>query len=124
MRRLQALLNRCIVREELANTKAAAKDLRAQVSEHRSVQHVSVDDNKPLPVVLARLPIGITLLELTFTWATAWVSSMKRDQNLAPSTIRHHVGALSRALDWLAAHGAVPLNPLAVTPARLFDLYA
>ena len=116
VRRLEALLDRGIVPEELANTKAAAKDLRAQVSEYRSVQHVSVDDNKLLPVVLARLPIGITLPELTFTWATAWVSSMKRDQNLAPSTIRHHVGALSRALDWLAAHGAVPLNPLRLLP--------
>jgi len=115
------LLDRGIVPEELANTKAAAKDLR-QVTEYRSVQHVSVDDNKLLPVVLARLPIGITLPELTFTWATAWVSSMKRDQNLAPSTIRHHVGALSRALDWLAAHGAVPLNPLRLLP-RCYSTY-
>lgn len=53
---------------ELANAEAAAKDLRAQFSEYRSVQHVSVDDNKLLPVVLARLPIiCITLLEATFT---------------------------------------------------------
>lgn len=55
VRRLEALLDRGIVPEELANTKAAAKDLRAQVSEYRSVQHVSVDSNKLLPVVLARL---------------------------------------------------------------------
>jgi hypothetical protein len=29
-----------------------------------------------------------------------------------PSTIRHHVGALARFLDWVAAHGAIPVNPL------------
>ena len=61
VRRLEALLDRGIVPEALANTNAAAKDFRAEVSEYRSVQHVSVDDNKPLPVVTARLPIGITL---------------------------------------------------------------
>ncbi|QNR96241.1 hypothetical protein ICJ04_11905 [Stenotrophomonas sp. 169] len=58
MRRLQALLDRGIVREELANTNSAAKDFRAEVSEYRSVQHVSVHDNKLLRAVLARLPIG------------------------------------------------------------------
>lgn len=116
VRRLEALLDRGVVPEELANTKAAAKDLRSQVSEYRSAQHISVDDEQLLPVLLSRLPIGITLPQLTFTWATEWVTTMKREQNLAPSTIRHYVGALSRALDWLAAHGALPMNPLRLLP--------
>jgi integrase len=116
VRRLEALLDRGVVPEELANTKAAAKDLRSQVSEYRSAQHISVDDEQLLPVLLSRLPIGITLPQLTFTWATEWVTTMKREQSLAPSTIRHYVGALSRALDWLAAHGALPVNPLRLLP--------
>ncbi len=116
VRRLEAILDRGIVPEELANTKAAAKDLRSQVSEYRGAQHISVDDEQLLPVLLSRLPIGITLPQLTFTWATEWVTTMKREQNLAPSTIRHYVGALSRALDWLAAHGALPMNPLRLLP--------
>nr|WP_313412860.1 tyrosine-type recombinase/integrase [Stenotrophomonas geniculata] len=102
-RRLEAILDRGIVPEELTNTKAAAKDLRSQVSEYRGAQHISVDDEQLLPVLLSRLPIGITLPQLTF------------EQNLAPS-IRHYVGALSRALDWLAAHGALPMNPLRLLP--------
>lgn len=61
MRRLEALLDRGVVPEELANTKAAAKDLRSQVTEYRSAQHISVDDEQLLPVLLSRLPIGITL---------------------------------------------------------------
>lgn len=116
VRRLEALLDRGVVPEELANTKAAAKDLRSQVSEYRSAQHISIDDEQLLPVLLSRLPIGITLPQLTFTWATEWVTTMKREQNLAPSTVRHYVGALSRALDWLAAHGALPMNPLRLLP--------
>ncbi|WP_238381542.1 hypothetical protein [Stenotrophomonas maltophilia] len=116
VRRLEALLNRGVVPEELTNTKAAAKDLRSQVTEYRSAQHTSVDDEQLLPVFLSRLPIGITLPQLTFTWATEWVTTMKPEQNLAPSTIRHYVGALSRALDWLAAHGAPPMNPLRLLP--------
>ena len=116
VRRLEALLDRGIVPPELADTKAAAKDLRSQVSEYRSAQHISVDDAKLLPVVLSRLPIDLALPQLTFTWATGWVTALKREQNLSPSTIRHHVGALSRALDWLAAHGKVPLNPLRLLP--------
>ncbi|QXQ03956.1 hypothetical protein KX724_07650 [Stenotrophomonas indicatrix] len=115
VRRLEALLDCGVVPEELANTKAAAKDLRSQVTEYRSAQHISVDDAQ-LPVLLSRLPIGITLPQLTFTWATEWVTTMRREQNLAPSTIRHYVGALSRALDWLAAHGALPMNPLRLLP--------
>lgn len=75
VRRLEALLDRGVVPEELANTKAAAKDLRSQVTEYRSVQHISVDDEQLLPFLLSRLPIGITLPQLTFTWATEWVST-------------------------------------------------
>lgn len=116
IRRLEALLDRGIVPPELVSDKAAAKDLRAQVDEYRSAQHISLDDAKLLPVLLSRLPVDLTLPQLTFTWATEWVTAMKREQNLSPSTIRHHVGALSRALDWLAAHGAVPMNPLRLLP--------
>lgn len=112
VRRLEAILDRGIVPEGLVNTKAVARDLRSQVNEYRGAQHISLDDEQLLPVLLSRLPIGITLPQLTFTWATDWVTRMKREQNLAPSTIRHYVGALFRALDWLAAHGALPMNPL------------
>lgn len=114
--RLEALLDRGIVPEEFAQPKSEAKLLRSRVAEYQSRQAVSVDDAKLLPVVLSRLPIGITLAELTFHWATEWVTSMKRVQNLSPSTIRHHVGALSRALDWLAAQGDLPTNPLRLLP--------
>lgn len=114
--RLEALLDRGIVPEGFANTPADSRMLRAHVRRYLSEQHVSTTDRRCLAIVQARLPIQLSLSDLTFVWATRWVSSLKREQNLAPVTIRHHVGALARALDWIAAHGDVPFNPLRLLP--------
>lgn len=116
VRRLEAMLDRGIVPDEVAEPKREVKDLRSRIRAYRDAQHISVDDSKLLPVVQSRLPIDLALKDLTFTWATEWVTSLKRKQNLSPSTIRHHVGALSRALDWMAAHGDLPMNPLRLLP--------
>lgn len=116
VRRLEALLDRGIVPTEYGERDLAPKDLRSRVRAYREAQHVSSDDTKLLPVVLSRLPIDLAMRDLSFTWATAWITQLKREQNLSPSTIRHHVGALSRALDWMAAHGDLPMNPLRLLP--------
>lgn len=47
-----------------------------------------------------RVP-NLTTSELNYNWAEAWIVSMKRSENLAPSTIRHRHGALARCLDWV-----------------------
>jgi len=51
---------------------------------------------------------------LNYDWAEAWVRAMKRDHNLAPSTIRHRHGALARCFDWmLRKHPEIMVqNPL------------
>lgn len=112
VRRLEALLDRGVVPDELAEKREVGKSLRAGVSRYLEAQHVADEDRTLLRVVLMRLPRDLGLASLTFAWATAWVAALKREQNLAPSTLRHHVGALARAVDWLAAHGDVPFNPL------------
>lgn len=38
---------------------------------------------------------------LNYEWAEGWVRTMKREHNLAPSTIRHRHGALARCFDWM-----------------------
>lgn len=120
VRRLEVLLDRGIVPDEFS--KKTRGDLRSNVERYQGAAAVSADDDKLLPVTLARLGT-IRLVDLTFQWATDWVTSLKREQNLAPSTIRHHVGALSRALDWLAAHEAIPNNPLRLLP-KGYSTYA
>jgi integrase len=112
VRRLEALLDRGVVPDELTDKREVAKTVRDGVRRYLAAQHVSGEDKLLLGVVLMRLPRELALSALSFVWATAWVSTLKREQNLAPSTIRHHVGALARALDWLAASGEITFNPL------------
>lgn len=115
VRKLEALLDRGVVPAEYQGKKQRG-DLRSHVERYmEDAPKLSRDDAKLLPVVLDRLGT-VRLVDLTFQWATDWVQALKREQNLAPSTIRHHVGALSRALDWLEAHGDVPGNPLGRLP--------
>lgn len=112
VRRVEALLDRGVLPEEFGMKREVQVSLRDSVRRYLQAQHVAPDDHKVLPVVLQRLPLDFALASITFVWATAWVTAMKREQNLAPSTLRKHVGALSRCLDWLAALGDVPFNPL------------
>jgi integrase len=51
---------------------------------------------------------------LSYDWAEVWVRAMKREKNLAPSTIRHRHGALARCLDWVVRKHPhlLPSNPL------------
>ncbi len=112
VRRLEALLHRGIVPDELTAKSANPKTLRVHHKQYISDQHISEADRACLPIVIDRLPAALELRELSFTWATAWVTKMKREENLAPSTLRHHVGALARCLDWVAAHGDLTVNPL------------
>ncbi|EGF33114.1 Shufflon-specific DNA recombinase [Oxalobacteraceae bacterium IMCC9480] len=39
--------------------------------------------------------------DLNYAWCRDWVNTLKRENNLAPSTINHRVGALRRCLDWM-----------------------
>jgi len=112
VRRLEGLLARGVVPDEFTKKREVQKSLREAVRRYLAEQHTGYDDTKLLQIVLQRLPIDMPLSALTFTWATGWITSLKREQNLAPSTIRKHVGALARCLDWLAGHGDVPFNPL------------
>ena len=113
VRKLEAILDRGIVPPEF--TRQTRGDLRSNVERYMVEATTSADDQKLLPVILDRLGT-IRLVDLSFQWATEWVTALKREQNLAPSTVRHHVGALSRALSWLAAHGDIPANPLQALP--------
>lgn len=113
VRRLEAQLDRGIVPDEVERAQRGDKrTLRDGVRRYTDAQHVAEEDRRLLAIVTARLPRELDLTQLTFVWATQWVTDLKRVQNLAPSTIRHHVGALARAIDWIAARGEVPFNPL------------
>lgn len=111
-RRVEALLDRGVVPDEFAELREARPTLRDGVRRYLAAQHVSVDDPRLLAIVTMRLPRDLELVQLTHVWAAGWITRLKREHNLAPSTVRKHVGALSRALDWLTRQGELPTNPL------------
>lgn len=117
VQRLEAQLDRGIVPDEMQSAaKRRPKILVECVRDYLARQHVSISDREQLRLVFNNLPSGIELKTLTFAWASSWATKLKREHNLAPSTIRHRVGALARCLDWVAAHGEVPNNPLRLLP--------
>lgn len=117
VRRIEQLLARGVVPPELQVAREDAQPrLRAAMLDYLRAQPVSAADAAVLRVLLDRLPPTLELRALTFRWATEWVSSMKRVDNLSPDTIRHKVGALARCLDWVVASGDVPINPLRQLP--------
>lgn len=58
------------------------------------------------------------LTSITAAWVDAWVSELKRLDNLAPATIRAKVGALARCTDWGMRKGllTMPDHPLRTLP--------
>lgn len=116
VRRLEAQLDRGHVPIELLEPVGRRLALRDHVHKYLQDQHVSLADRACLRIVAGRLPVALQVHELSFVWATAWVTRMKREDNHAPSTIRHHVGALARCCDWLTSRGDMAFNPLRMLP--------
>jgi integrase len=115
--RVEKLLDHGIVPEELQQAEPDKPlTLREHTRKYLAEQHVSQTDKDNLRLALESLPAGIETKDLSFAWATAWITAMKRETNLAPITIRHRVGALARCFDWIAAHGAMISNPLRQLP--------
>ena len=113
--RLEALLARGIVPVEIASDTGPGY-LRASLQNYLNTTEVSALDREQLEIIANSVRWDLRLADCTFTWAVKWVSDFKREANLAPTTIRHRVGALARALDWALAHGMLATNPLRALP--------
>jgi integrase len=80
---------------------------------------VPASDRKCLEIVYGRIG-GSKVASIDYKWVEEWVSGMKRLHHLAPSTIRHHVGALARCFDWAGRRKvtALLINPIRMLPRR------
>lgn len=117
--RLEALLDRGIVPEEFRAAYSAGMLVIGDAIREYLVQHaVQPSDRSCLGVLYARVG-SIPLAKIDYSWVEAWVTGMKRERVLSPSTIRHYVGALARCFDWAGRRGApIAPNPLRALPKR------
>lgn len=90
--------------------------LRQVVDAYIEAQNVPESDALVLAVVVAHIGAQ-PLAGVGYGWADSWVRQLK-EGGRAPSTIRHHVGALARALDWCVRRhpDRLPSNPLRLLP--------
>jgi integrase len=95
---LEALLNKGYIPQEFRKTYGITR-IRDLIREYCSSAEMTESDRKLLNVMVERLG-GQNVDDINIVWAESWVDSMKIKYNLAPSTIRHHVGALARCFDW------------------------
>ena len=119
VRKLEALLDRGVVPDEFRRQRGELVTIEDAAREYLAVQAVPFSDKRCLAVVVGR--IGTTRLTvINYNWAESWVTGLKRERNLSPSTIRHHVGTLARCFDWCTRRGVVALavNPLRQLPKR------
>lgn len=58
----------------------------------------------------------LRLAEINHHWLAVWIRDMKLVGQLAPSTIRHKVGAVARCLDWCVRMGHMGVNPCRSLP--------
>jgi len=73
------------------------------------------ESDRPLLGVLSGRVGEVKLTSVNYQWVEQWIRDMKVKLNLAPGTIRHHVGALGRCFDWA---GRMDIAFLAVNPIR------
>lgn len=105
---------------------AGGLKLTALIQRWRNDGRLSKTDDEILARVVTDPSVSkMGLHELTYTWCEAWVADMKLKRNLAPSTIRQHVQAVSRALDWYlrSTPKAVVINPMRLLP-RGYSIYS
>ncbi len=116
---LERLLDAGIVPDEF---KKEAKDkittIADAIDNYIEIVHVPDSDQAVLKVVRDRVG-SRSLSRVNYAWAEEYVKGMKT-MNLSPSTIRHHVGSLSRCLDWVEKREdtAMLSNPLRKLPKR------
>ena len=115
--RLEALLDRGIVPDEIRKQSGGLVTLADVIDAYREAHVVQPSDDAILGVQRERIGAR-RVAEVDYAWAESWVREMKRSAGMASSTIRHHVGALARCLDWLARRhpDRFPGNPLRTLP--------
>lgn len=114
--RLELLLDRGIVPDEFLRRQQSLQTVGEAIRDYMRSVDISRDDESRLGVILEQRA-SERLAAVDYGWCEAFVQRLKGEQ-LAPSTIRKHVGALARCFDWLNRRhpDALVNNPLRQLP--------
>lgn len=117
--RLEALLSRGVVPQELLDRVSDILVVDDAIRAFVKNNSVPDSDRQLLSVLLERVGT-YRMTAINYEWVENWIAGMKREHNLAPSTIRHYAGALARCFDWVVRkHPSVlPNNPIRLLPRR------
>lgn len=102
-RQLEGLLAQGIVPASLLERSTPTREIWTVarcVAEYQRHNAVKLSESKLLDTILPSVAT-VSTGYLNYDWAEGWVREMKREKNLAPSTIRHRHGALARCFDWM-----------------------
>lgn len=115
--RTRKLLAAGILPEELREDEERITQLGQAIKLYITKTSVKPSSQQTLLVNYVRVG-GTPLRDIDYKWAERWVAHMKHEHQLAPGTIRTHIGALARCLDWLMATEQSTLirNPLRLLP--------
>jgi integrase len=113
---LEKLLAAGVVPDAFKSVRAKVSTVSQAIFAYLDGRDVPESDTLLLGVIERRIGQR-SLAAVDFHWVEEWVAGMKADA-LAPSTIRHHVGALARCFDWVSVKGYLPANPLRMLPRR------
>ena len=117
--RLEQLLDAGILPENLVSQKDQIVTVEDAIRAYMRKVSLPASDVDLLNTMIGKWP-DEPLTKVNYHWVDTWVMRMKRADNLAPSTIRHRVGALARCFDWTVKTGtpALAVNPLRLLPKR------
>lgn len=97
-RNIEALLDRGIIPHDFQPTQRVVT-LENLIRQYLREAHPKQKDREVLNTVLASKG-GTPVLRIDANWVDGWIAAMKREDRLAPATIRAKVGATARACDW------------------------
>lgn len=119
VRRLEQMLDAGILPEDLIARRSDLVTVDDAIRSYMTKVSLPDSDVSLLNALIGRWT-GQALTGVDYQWAESWVKSMKRKDVMAPSTIRHYVGALARCFDWVVRSGTPSLatNPLRLLPKR------
>ena len=116
-RKLEALLDKGIIPQEFADRGIAVITISDAIRDYERAVNVPNSDSRLLAKI-NKTEGSTRLSAIDYPWVEDWIAGMKRVGHLAPSTIRHGVGALSRCFDWCSRRNiaGMVINPIKKLP--------